>query len=63
MPMSELSSSKASSAGFKGATARDVSRWSRTLRSAKRLSMLAVFPFEINCLYRRCARCSALAVR
>ena len=54
---SELSSSWASSAGLRGATLRDESRASRASRSARRLSSVVEIPFEINCLWRRSARC------
>ena len=59
----ELSSRNAPSAGFRGDALRLMSRASRASRSARRLSILAEIPFEINCLCRRSARSAALAVR
>ena len=63
MLKSELSSSSASCAGCKGETLRCLSRASRASKSARRLSILAGIPFEINCLCRLSARCAGRAVR
>jgi len=46
-----------------GAAARLLSRASRSRKSRSKSSMLAEKPFCINCLYRRAARASILAVR
>ena len=53
----------ASAAGANGATARSASRASRSRISRKRLSIVLEIPFSINCLCRRSARSSWLAVR
>ncbi len=50
MDSCELSSCRASCAAWSGATLRDMSRASRASKSARRLSILAEKPFEINCL-------------
>jgi len=59
----ELSSWRASSAGLNGAAERRLSRSSRALRSCKRSVILLGKPFSLNCLCRRSARASTLAVR
>ena len=53
MVKAELSSCKASCAGFKGAALRDMSRASRVSKSARRASILAEKPFKINAIYTR----------
>ena len=53
----------ASEAGTSGATARSISRASRSRISATRSSRLAEIPFSINCLQRRSARACASATK
>ena len=53
----------ASAAGLSGAAARWLSRSSRSRKSRSKSSILAENPFCINCLCRRAARASTLAVR
>jgi hypothetical protein len=63
MDRAELSSNCASCAGASGDAERDLSRSSRASKSARKPSILAGIPFEINCLCRRSARVAALEER
>ena len=60
---SEVSSKWASAAGWSGDTARAASRASRSRMSCKRRGRLTSDPFCFNCLYRRSARTSGVAVK
>src|SRR5438552_3469149 len=58
-----VSSSRAPGLCLRGATLRAASRASRSRKSCKRAASVAAIPFSFNCLYRRSARASRLAVR
>src|SRR6266705_2741307 len=58
-----VSSGRAPGLCLRGATLRVASRASRSRKSCKRAASVAAIPFSFNCLYRRSARASRLAVR
>src|SRR3979490_3085739 len=58
-----VSSGRAPGLCLRGATLRVASRASRSRKSCKRAASVAAIPFSFNCLYRRSARASGLAVR
>src|SRR6266699_5785259 len=58
-----VSSCRAPGLCLRGATLRVASRASRSRKSCKRAASVAAIPFSFNCLYRRSARASRLAVR
>src|SRR5712672_546826 len=58
-----VSSGRASGLCLRGAALRVASRASRSRKSCKRAASVAAIPFSFNCLCRRSARASGLAVR